>query len=87
MALRYLRRSPKTAVRKRDVHTRMGKLAVADKAGKPALEIAPDECAKLAKSIAYFCVACGREHASGDVRDGDLACAEAEIVALIRRAQ
>ena len=51
------------------------------------VKVTNEERGRLAEALAYFCVACGREHASGSVRHDDLACAEAEITAVIRHAQ
>lgn len=51
------------------------------------VKVTKEERERLAEALAYFCVACGREHVSGSVRHDDLACAEAEITAVIRRAQ
>ncbi|MEQ1773519.1 MAG: hypothetical protein ABL891_07015 [Burkholderiales bacterium] len=53
----------------------------------PPVEIGLDEREKMAQALAYFCVACGREHASGEMRHDDIVCAEAEITTLVRRAQ
>lgn len=89
MTTRYLRRPPKPAALK--VAARKVKRAAVNPAhaAPPAAtpEITPNERAVLAESLAYFCVACGREHASGGVRHDDIACAETDIDAVIRRAQ
>jgi mono/diheme cytochrome c family protein len=37
------------------------------------VNVTPEECEQLAGALAYFCAACGREHASGDVRCLDVA--------------
>jgi len=88
MALRYLRRPLKAASRKSDVRKAKRSMPLRHDAaaGLPAVEVTSDECAKLAQALAYFCVACGREHASGDIRDGDIACAESEIIDVIKGA-
>lgn len=102
MALRYLRRPLKLAeqnaaqgdtVRKlkgrRGGRKPRGFVPVYDEACSPpsAVDVRPEECEQLARSLAYFCVACGRQHASGDVRCGDVAEAETMVIAAIRRAQ
>ena len=87
--IRYLRRPPKPAARKGEAR-KVERAPVNPANAAPAahsIEIEPGERAALAESLAYFCVACGREHASGGIRHDDIACAEAEIAALIRRAQ
>ena len=89
MALRYLRRPPKPAGRKAVARKMKHGLAAAEKSAVrgSAIEVADDECTKLAHALAYFCVACGREHTSGEIRECDLARAQAEIIDVIRRAQ
>ncbi len=92
MAMRYLRRPPKPKPSSRKPGAlQAGRAAAAqDLVGpvaQPMIEVAPDEREKLAQALAYFCVACGREHASSSVRCNDVACAEAEIIAVISRAQ
>lgn len=56
-------------------------------APQPAVDVKPDECDHLARALAYFCVACGRQHASGEVRCRDVADAEALVIQAIKRAQ
>jgi hypothetical protein len=89
MALRYLRRPPKLAARKREGRPAKGAASTAADCGAavPVVEVMPEESAKMAQALAYFCVACGREHPSGEIRDGDIRCAEADIISVIRRAQ
>lgn len=79
MAIRYLRRPPKPMSGKGG--TRAVNHAV------PPLEVTADEQAAMARSLAYFCVACGREHDSAEVRKEDICCAEAQIKAVVRRTQ
>lgn len=74
MAIRYLRRPPKPVGGK-------------SKRAPAPVEITPAEQAAMAKSLAFFCVACGREHTSAEVREGDVCCAESKIKSVIRRAQ
>jgi hypothetical protein len=89
MALRYLRRPPKLAVRKRE--GRPAKAVTSTEAdccaAVPVLEVMPEESTTMAQALAYFCVACGREHPSGEIRDGDIHCAEVDILSVISRAQ
>jgi hypothetical protein len=77
MAIRYLRRPPKPAAAK----------ARASKHPAPTLEVMPEEQKAMAQSLAFFCVACGREHPSPEVRGDDVCCAQAKIEAVIRQAQ
>lgn len=79
MAIRYLRRPPKPLSGKGGART--------VKRAAPPLEVTADEQAAMAHSLAYFCVACGREHASAEVREEDVCCAKAQIQAVVRRAQ
>lgn len=62
---------------------------VYDEACSPqtAVDVKPDECEQLARALAYFCVACGRHHASGEVRCRDVADAEALVIQAIKRGQ
>lgn len=89
MALRYLRRPPKLAVRKRREQPARGLTSpeACCSANVTVVEVMPEESTKMAQALAYFCVACGREHPSGEIRDGDIHCAEADIVSVISRAQ
>ena len=89
MAIRYLRRPPKRTSQKADVNKGKRTLIkpVHSAPAEQPLQITPDERVALAESLAYFCVACGREHASGNIRHGDIACAEAEIASVISRVQ
>lgn len=79
MAIRYLRRPPKPMAGKG------GRRAV--NRAFPPLEVTADEQAALARSLAYFCVACGREHDTAELSQEDLCCAEAKIKAVVRRIQ
>ena len=86
MVINYLRRPPTPTLRNavlRKVERAPTKPANAA-AAVCSVEITLEERAALAQPLAYFCVACGREHASGGVRQGDIVCAEAEIAAVIR---
>jgi hypothetical protein len=96
MALRYLRRPPKAAEKsasRKDAKRKDGAASKArgfvpvyDEACAPpcAIDVTPAEREKLAHALAFFCVACGREHTTGEVRDPDFRCAEAEIIAAIK---
>lgn len=102
MALRYLRRPLKLAEQHvahsdaaRDkAKGRRGRrkpgefVPVFDEAcsPQPAVDVKPDEREHLARALAYFCVACGRQHASGEVRCHDVADAEALVIQAIKRA-
>jgi hypothetical protein len=77
MTIRYLRRPPKPAAAK----------ARAAKQTQPTLDVMPQEQAAMAQSLAYFCAACGREHASPIVSDEDVCCAQSRIEAVIRKVQ
>ena len=69
MVINYLRRPPKPTLRNavlRKVERAPTKPANAAPA-VCSVEITSEERAALAQPLAYFCVACGREHAS----DGD----------------
>ena len=88
MGVRYLRRPVKPAGEKMAAGKRSRAAAGGRQGGPRApVVVTEEERERLAEDLAYFCVACGREHASGGVRHDDLACAEAEIITLIRRAQ
>lgn len=102
MALRYLRRPLKSAepnaahgdVARKPKGRRGGRrpggfVPVYDEACSPRLsvEVKSDECEQLARALAYFCVACGREHTSGEVRCGDVTQAETLVIEAIKRAQ
>ena len=65
MSVRYLRRPVKSG----------GREMAANHSSRPVIDVTNDECEPLAQALAYFCVACGRMHASGEVRDGDIHCA------------
>lgn len=77
MVIRYLRRTPK----------RPAKVAANMAVTSRALEVTPDERVVMARALAYLCVACGREHASGDVREADICCAEMKINAVLKGEQ
>ncbi len=84
MSVRYLRRPMKaraTAKATKGANVTPGTKI----AGAVPIDVTREEREQLAYALAYFCVACGREHASGDVRGCDIARAEADIVAVIRR--
>lgn len=83
MAIRYLRRPPKPATCK--VAVQKSKSAGVKPASADAVVILPGEHAALAQALAYFCVACGREHPSGGVRQCDIVRAEGEILSVINR--
>lgn len=102
MALRYLRRPLKSAEQKaahgdaarkpkarRSRRRSDGFVPVYDEAcsKRSAVDVKPDECEQLARALAYFCVACGREHASGEVRCSDVTVAETLVIEAIKRAQ
>jgi hypothetical protein len=89
MSLRYLRRPPKPSSRNSAAPAVKCALRTKEASGPAKLPVGidPDERAKLAQALAFFCAACGREHASGAVCCNDVICAEADIVAVIRRAQ
>lgn len=50
---------------------------------QPPVIVTEQERKHLAEDLAYFCVVCNREHASGSVRHDDIVYAEAEIIKLI----
>ena len=83
MAIRYLRRPPKPAKSKAAVQK--SKSAGIKPLRADAVVILPGEYTALAQALAYFCVACGREHPSGGVRQCDIARAEGEILSVINR--
>jgi hypothetical protein len=102
MALRYLRRPLKSAEHnaahgdaarkpkgKRSRHKPGEFVPVYDNAclPRPVVDVKPDECEQLARALAYFCVACGREHTSGEVRCSDVTQAETLVIEAIKRAQ
>ena len=89
MVMRYLRRPPKPTLRNAALR-KVERPPIKPADAAPAVcsvEITSEERAAVAQPLAYFCVACGREHASDGVRQGDVVCAEAEIAALVRRAR
>lgn len=88
MSVRYLRRPVKARVGKKAVAARVkNALPGGSSSGVIAVDVTSDEREHLAQALAYFCVACGREHAAGEVRACDVARAEAEIIAAIRHCQ
>lgn len=80
MALRYLRRPAKPALRKAKLVSRKPD---ADSAVAATVKLSASE--RVALAPACFCGACGSEHASGGVRDCDAARAEPKWVAVIRQ--
>ncbi len=50
---------------------------------QPPVIVTEQERKHLTEALAYFCVACGREHTSGSVRHDDIVSAEAKIIKLI----
>jgi len=87
MGLRYLRRPPRPAVRNEAGGKSRHGVAAQKEPPAQVVEVMPGECVEMARALAYFCVACGREHASGDIRCRDVAVAEADIIETIKRAQ
>ena len=92
MAIRYLRRPPKPVERvvtrkiKREFH-KPALQPAALAAGDTAPEVLPQERSAMAQALAYFCVACGREHVTGGVREDDICSAESQIDAAMRRSR
>ena len=85
MALRYLRRAPKASGRYAAAKAESGASPTpVAKTLLPPLEVTAEERAALAKSLAYFCVACGREYPAGDVRACDITDAALQIDAAIQ---
>ena len=88
MSVRYLRRpakaraAKKAAVSAKAAHATPGG-SVADAAPVASIAVEPEECEQMAQALAYFCVACGREHETGEVRGCDIARAEADIIAAV----
>jgi hypothetical protein len=78
MVIRYLRRTPKRPARV------AAEMAVQRRA---APLVMPEEQVVMARALAYFCVACGRDHASGEVREADICCAEMKIKAVVNGEQ
>lgn len=88
MALRYLRRPPKssgrfTAAAKAVRGASPANAAKTSELAAPA--VTGEERDVLAKSLAYFCVACGREYPDGEVRACDIADAATQIETAIYR--
>lgn len=85
MSVRYLRRAKKArAGKKPAVVTKVANaLPGGNTGGAAPIAVTPEEREQLAQALAYFCVACGREHVTGEVRGCDVARAEAEIIAAV----
>jgi len=87
MSVRYLRRPVKARAKKAVASRGTKALPGGNAVSVIAIDVTSEEREHLAQALAYFCVACGREHATGEVRACDVARAEAEIIAAIRHCQ